>query len=128
MTTTTINITKGSKRELSKAIRNLPRYIEGSLPDIYGIGRTFKAFYARALWERINRGFEIKSTGAADDTGTKWKPLSPATIAQRPLVPGERKSLGIKRNEKVRGLLTPQQDAVWKGIFRSTFMRLIKQG
>lgn len=127
MSTTTIQI-KGSKRELRKAIKHLPGYISGAVPDVYGIGRTFKAFFAQAFWERVHKAYEVKSTGGADDTGTKWKPLSPATIAQRPLVPGERKSLGIKRNEKVRGLLTPQQDLLWKGIFASTFKRLIAQG
>lgn len=67
----------------------------------------------------IQRDFITKSRGGTGQDGITWKPLSPATIARRRVGPGELKSLGIT-GKRVRGFLTPSQDAAWKKTFART--------
>jgi len=73
----------------------------------------------------------VKANGGTDSLGTKWKPLSRATIAARPVRKGEVGRFGIGGRgskafkNRTRGLLTPEQDNLWKGIFASTVKRLM---
>jgi len=108
------------------ALRKLPRYVNGTLPDIKSYGKVFKNYFAHALLEKIHDAFVIKSIGGTDETGLKWKPLKRETIAQRPLQPGEAKQRGIQYlGRSGRGLLTAQQNKEWKGIFWSVYKRLV---
>lgn len=124
MPTITIPV-RGTKDELKRKIYHLPRYISGTLPDVYSIGKAFKSHFSRSLFQTIHSEFLIKSEGGTDSAGIKWKPNSRQTIAQRPLASGEFTRLGLKRSEKHRGLLTLEQDKLWKGIFRSTYLKLL---
>lgn len=114
---------RGTKRELHARMRNLPKYIDGKLPDIYGFGRLFKTRLIYFLFQRIHDAYLVKSEGGTDDAGIKWPPLKQSTIAQRPLVRGDKIRLGIL-GKRQRGLLTPAENRLWKGIFASTFRRL----
>ena len=115
---------KLTKAQLKTRLRHLPGYLSGAVPDRYRWGVIFKNALAHGLFTRIHEGFLAKSDGDEDDLGNTWKPLKQETIAARPLQPGERKRLGIKRGEKHRGLLTATQDRLWRGIFKSNFLRL----
>lgn len=125
---------KGSRQQLEAVIRRIPAYIANTTPDVYGIGRNFKVIYGHALLTKVHQAYLIKSTGAADELGNRWKPLTRQTIAQRPIARGEIGKLGLGgRGQKAfalrtRGLLTPAQDKRWRGIFASTFHRLMRKG
>ncbi len=120
-----IRISGTRKLSVGDVVR-LPRYITGSLPDVHSWGRMFKNYFAYALIDRIHSAFLQKSDGQADETGLKWKPLKRETIAQRPMQPGEWKKHGIMNlGRGGRGLLTLLQNKLWKGIFFSTYKRLL---
>jgi len=115
-----------TRRDAVGELRMLPRYITGTMPDIHGWGRRFKMFFAFHLLEKIHDAFLTKSDGGTDETGLRWKPLKRETIAQRPLGPGEATKFGIRGlGRSGRGLLTMSQNRRWKGIFYSTFKRLL---
>ena len=111
-------------RTLKAAIANLPKRLASKTPN--EVNRAFGNQFAYAFFKRIEKNFVAKSDGGRDEFGSKWKPLKPATIAQRPLTREE-----IKRNRiaelRQRGLLTPAQDKLWRGIFASLMKKYILQ-
>lgn len=121
---------RGSRMEAVEVFRRLPGYLSGRLPDVHGIGKSFKTAFGVALLDQIHRAYIVKSEGGTDDLGQKWKPLAPSTIAQRPIAPGDIGRLGIggrgqrAYKNRVRGLLTAQQDKVWRAIFFHTYNKL----
>lgn len=104
-------------------ISDIDKVLTGRKPDKHRIKDTFYAAFAESLFESIHDGFMEKSASRQDELGIKWKPLARSTIAARPLRKGEKKALGIGGKRK-RGLLTPREDKLWKGIFRSRFIQL----
>lgn len=65
----------------------------------------------------VHEEFLVKSRGNTDSAGIRWRPLSPRTIAYRPLNRGDSKLYGIKNYSNTRGLLTPAQDKRWRAIY-----------
>lgn len=65
----------------------------------------------------IHEEFLVKSRGGTDSAGIRWKPLSPRTIAMRPLGKGDAKTFGVRNFKATRGLLTPSQDKRWRAIY-----------
>lgn len=118
---------RGKKADVIKALKRIPRILSGKEKDSDRLNYVHHAVYARALLEKIHEAFLIKSAGGTDELGTKWKPLKPETIAARPVARGELKKLGITGTRR-RGLLTPEQDRIWRGIFASTLKRLVAKG
>jgi hypothetical protein len=97
----------------------------GDLAD--EIGRGVRLRMGVALLSQVQQSFLEKSRGGTGSDGIKWKPLSPATIAQRRTTREERRTLGIT-GRRERGLLTPAQNRRWKGIFASRLAKLMAQG
>lgn len=130
MIQTTAHI-RGTRREMRAAIRELPALISGRRPDVGSLGRTFKSHFAYYWFEKVSSAFRVKSLGGTDDIGQSWPPLSRKTIALRAAGPKDFKKVRGQGksplDERVRGLLTPAQDALWRGIFKSTFLRLISR-
>lgn len=114
---------RGSRTELKSLLRSLPSICAGKTRDHYGIGRAFRVQFGVTMLEQISKAFLVKSIGGTDELGDKWKPLAPATIAQRPVTAGEKKRLGIT-GPRERGLLTPDQNKLWKAIFASKLAKL----
>lgn len=104
-------------RGLSRAqARRLVRSLPGLLRDPDSrVSRAFVAHFAHSMFDDIHRAFLEKSTGRPDDTGDRWAPLDPRTIAQRPPQP---------KSPSGRGLLSREENARWRGIFASTYARL----
>lgn len=122
---------RGTRREMRAALKQLPQLIDGKRPDINGLGRTFKSYFAYFWFQKVREAYEIKSAGGTDDAGISWEKNSPETIARRGVreidnkkIRGQRKS---PLDERVRGLLTPAQDRLWRGIYRSNYLRLVKR-
>lgn len=108
---------------VDEIIRDIEKVLTGRKPDKHRIKDTFYAAFTQSMFESIHDGFMEKSASRQDELGLKWKPLARSTIAARPIRRGEKKALGI-RGKRKRGNLTEAEDKLWKGIFRSTFVRL----
>jgi len=59
----------------------------------------------------------VKSRGGTDSAGIRWKPLSPRTIAYRPLARGDAQLYNVRNFKSTKGLLTPTQDKRWRAIY-----------
>lgn len=119
---------RGTVAELKQAIRALPRILAGLAPDSGGVARSLQLTMGVALLSQIQQSYIVKSRGGVGSDGIKWKPLSRAAIAARPITAGEKKAAGIKgkrvrglltpaEDKRVRGLLTPAEDKRWRKIF-----------
>lgn len=125
-------IDKARKNELKKAIANVGKYISGKKMDIYGVRTAFFRTVAQFFYAKIYEAYIVKSEGGTDELGNKWKPLSPSTIAQRPISRGElsllglsKKQTGVSIKDRTRGLLTPDENRAWKAIYSSRLRRLL---
>ena len=80
-----------------------------------------------ALLSQIQQAFIVKSRGGIGSDGIQWPPLKPETIAQRRIGVGDLLPIGVKGRKipanRVRGLLTPDQDARWRKIFAQVYTR-----
>ena len=115
---------RGSRDQLRKLLASAPRILAGRAADPNGIGRGLCLRLGVALLSKVQQAFIVKSRGGTGDDGIKWKPMKPASIAQRRTTAGERKQLGIT-GKRTRGLLTPAQDQRWRALFASEKARLI---
>jgi hypothetical protein len=98
--------------------------LSGRLPDEHGIAAAFRSHFAHAFFTLLHDSFLQKSGGGADQWGDRWKPLTPQTIAARPLSPGDVTAAGTRGLGRGGiGLLTIVQARVWRGIFASTLAR-----
>lgn len=77
------------------------------------------------LFSRIEKAFKVKSKGQTDELGYYWKPLSPKTIAARPITEKDERRFKIQDREK--GLLTAEETRIWRGIFRSLYQKYRKE-
>jgi hypothetical protein len=118
---------QGRSRDLNRILLSLPDMLAGKAPDPYGIVQGLKLRLGTAFLSRVQQAFLVKSAGGRGDDGIAWKPLKPATIAQRRTTRAERKQLGIT-GKRVRGLLTPAEDKLWRGIFASMLAQLRARG
>lgn len=113
---------RGTREGLIDAVRQLPAVLAGRLPDRLGIARGVQLRIGVAALSQIQQDFLVKSRGGTGKDGVTWDPLRRATIAQRRTTPGELKSLGVG-GKRVRGLLTAEQDKVWRQVFVRVLMR-----
>lgn len=111
------------RRQLMPLLRRLPAALAGKVDT--RVGGTYRATFVQAMFGHIYKAYLVKAKGRADETGLRWEPLAPSTIAQRPITLKDRISKGI--GFQIRGLLTPQEDKIWRGIFRSTMLSLLSQ-
>jgi len=122
--------TSKSKRQIKTIINNIPLYISGERFDRYGVGRVFWSTVASEFYSRLYRSYEVRSEGGADDLGNSFKPLSPTTIALRPIQRGSLGKLGLTKRsgtalkDRKRGLLSPREDTKWKQIYSRALRRL----
>jgi hypothetical protein len=113
--------------------RDIPRYIDGTLRnDKHSVRRVFWSTLGNELFGRIHDSYRIRSEGGTDDLGNSFKPLSPSTIASRPIGRGNLGGLGLTKKQtgtsfkdRKRGLLTPAENAKWKAIFSKVLTKLL---
>lgn len=80
-------------------------------------GNELLAWTIYYTFQIIHEEFLVKSRGGTDSAGIRWKPLSPRTIAYRPLGKGDAQLFGVRNFKATRGLLTPSQDKRWRAIY-----------
>ena len=125
MVTRKIN-TRMSSTKVRGFIKDLPAILHGTKPDVRRLRVAYWSVFAHHLYKEIGKAYLTKSGGGSDEMGDKWKPLSKKTIAYRPIRGKEKQSFSkaIGGGKRTRGLLSPAQDKLWKGIFASTMKRL----
>lgn len=92
---------RGTKPELMLLLTKLGKLAAGSVPDRFGIGRSFRVVLGYTLLADIHSAFVDKTSGATDAMGIKWPPLSPSTIAQRKVGPKDLLNATIKNRQKI---------------------------
>lgn len=117
---------RGTREELMAVLHAVPGILAGKIPVPSHIIQSFYTRIGVALLSQIQQDFLAKSRGAVGRDGIKWKPLSPQTIAARPVTAGERKALGIKNGP--RGMLTPAENTRWKAIYAANLARMAAKG
>jgi hypothetical protein len=90
----------GTREELVQQAELLAAMLTGTKPDTHNIGLMFLSSIGMAALADIHMAFLIKAGGGTDDTGDKWPPLAPSTIAGRRV--GPRDSLVAREWTKVR--------------------------
>lgn len=122
--------TRTPKRELNRFLRGLPKQLSGKKPDTTRIRNVFFAAYANKYFAQVHKAFLKKSKGGTDELGVKWKKITQQTKAQRSVRPGDisRLAIGGRGSQafknRVRGLLTEDQDKRWRGIYFAFFKKL----
>lgn len=125
-TTVKMQVYNITRADLVRRLRSFPAIFSGRKRDEYGVGLLFRSAILLDTYDRIFQAFMAKSEGGTDEFGDQWKPLSPQTIANRPVSGARLRYMGLG-GKRERGLLTPAENRQWKGIFRSTVMRLLRQ-
>ena len=117
----------GSRQELTTALSQLGKIVAGKTGDSSGLVKALQLRAGMTLLSKIQQAFIVKSRGGTGDDGITWPPLKRATIANRRVSASEKKALGIG-GKRVRGLLTPAQDARWRDVYRKNLAMLIANG
>lgn len=110
---------KSSGRTVQQYLKTIPQQLASKSRS--NLNQCLTNHLAYQLFARIEEAFVDKSKGGTDDLGGYWKPLDPKTIAARPLTEKQAKRLKVSEGE--RGLLTPEENRQWKGIFASLFAK-----
>jgi hypothetical protein len=118
---------RGSTADLNAALAALPSVIAGVGADPAGVGESLCKRMGVALLSQIQQAFVVKARGGVGSDGIAWKPLKRATIAARRTTAKEKKSLGVG-GKRVRGLLTPAQDKLWRRVFAGQKARMDLRG
>ena len=126
--------TNRSKHFVKRVFSSIGKYIDGSKPDTHNVGRIFWRVLTRYLFEKIHESFVIRSLGGTDELGNSFKPLKKVTIAKRPITKGNLSGLGLTKKQtgtsfkdRTRGLLTPEEDSIWRETFARVMNGLSKQ-
>ena len=125
--TAKIRVTGIPKDEILRRIRNFPAVFSGRKRDVDSLGVLFRSTITHHIYTKIFTAFMAKSDGKADEFGETWLPLSPRTIAARPISRIQKYLSGVGGSRE-RGLLTAGENRQWKGIFASTLGRLVRAG
>jgi hypothetical protein len=118
---------RGSREELTAMIGKLNEALAGVSNGFESYVRPIYDVLGVSLLSSIQQAFIVKSRGGTGSDGIQWEPLKPETIAQRRIGTEDLLAIGVKGNKipanRVRGLLTPDQDARWRKIFHQVYMR-----
>lgn len=108
------------RSELYARLRRLPR----ELVRRTDLSQAFRNHFAYHYFTRIAKAFRVKSKGGTDEFGITWPDLDRRTKAYRPLNKTEQR----RTPPGTRGILSLQENRIWRGIFKSQYLRLIAQG
>lgn len=115
-------IFRGTSRE---AWHRVQQAVAAANGDGEGVLYGLKLRIGVALLSQVQQDFIAKSRGGTGRDGIKWPPLSPTTIAQRRTTAAERKAAGLTKANRFRGLLTAEENRLWKKIYGSRLARLM---
>lgn len=121
----------GTRGDLARLLGAIPTAMGGS-GDPYAVAVAIQLRAGVSLLSQIQQAFVVKSRGGTGSDGVKWKPLKPATIAQRRIGKGDLAAIGVRGTKipknRVRGLLTPAQDRRWRQVYGTRLARFMASG
>lgn len=82
---------RGTRQDVSRIVQQLAAILSGRARDDLGIARGFMLTMGFAALSDIKDAFVTKADGGTDEMGIRWPQLSPATIANRRVGPGDKK-------------------------------------
>lgn len=101
---------------------SLPPHLKKYEPKAEKLAKLIQLRIGIQLLSEIQQAFIEKSRGGTGSDGIRWQPLKRETIAQRRVGKGFLKSQGIT-GKRVRGLLTPAEDKLWRSIYARVYAR-----
>lgn len=109
MTTTAVVHLKSTRSEIKKAISSIPQELTKG-----DKATQIMHHVAQAMLELISAAFIVKSSGGTDESGDRWAPLKPSTIAYR----AARSRAESKRATRPSQALTSKQQNRWWELYR----------
>ncbi len=116
---------RASRKEVLRVLRKLPAIAAGKASGHGGMAQALLVRIGMAALGRIKTAFVEKAAGGTDETGLRWAPLSPHTIAYDRRHPDPRRRNknilfpGKKRAEYAPSwMLTPAQRRRWWQLYR----------
>ena len=73
----------GSRQNLNRLLRKLPRYLTGELADPTGEVRAMYERLAREWFAIVHEAYEAKAASGPDDSGMRWDELAKMTLRLR---------------------------------------------
>jgi hypothetical protein len=74
---------KARRADVKRVLRTLPAVLAGKSSDPTGLARALSLRLGMTALAFVKQAFVEKASGRADESGLKWKPLAPSTIAGR---------------------------------------------
>ena len=112
------------KREVTKLLSAIGPALAGTgtykAAQIRGM---FFSYFAAEIFNKWYQASQVKSDGMPDEFGNTWKPITEHTKIYRTLSSAEKRRFGVTKKLK-RGLLTEEEDKVWKRVFASNYHHL----
>lgn len=105
---------RGTRQEVVDLLRTIPKFARGSAP----IAQTLLVRMGLALLYRVKTAFIVKSRGGTDDTGLRWQPLAPSTIAYKRRHPGVLFPGSRRAPFAPSWMLTQKQRDRWWALYR----------
>lgn len=101
------------RNDVLRLLERLPSSIQRSSSDIADPVRVLLVRIGLAALFRIQKAFIVKSRGGTDETGLRWAPLSPRTIAYSRRHPGLPKRRPRRQYHPSYALTKKQRDRWW---------------
>ena len=89
-------------RRLATIMNHLGGYLSGTEEDKYGLGKAVATVVGYTVLHNIVDNFIRKSRRGTDDFGEQWPELSPVTVANRKVGPGDMKDPAIAYRVKAK--------------------------
>lgn len=84
---------RASRANVKRLLRTLPKVLAGEGADVTGAAKSLSMRLGMVALSLVKQAFVEKSEGRADESGLRWLPLAPSTIAGRRKGPGTGKPL-----------------------------------
>ena len=123
---------RGNRSEARQVLTEFVQSLYGQSEKHVAEARAVYQAIGLAALSDIKDDFVRKSKGEIGEDGNIWQPLSPKYLAYgRRFGRGEqarlKKAAGLTRSHSRRGLLSPAQDRLWRGVFASNVARFFPE-
>jgi hypothetical protein len=107
---------KGTRADVRRLLARLP-FVSTSGMTTGGMADVLLVRMGMALLAKIKKAFIVKARGGSDESGLKWKPLHPKTIAYKRRHPGLPPP-SVRAGFRPSWILDDHQRRMWWGIYK----------
>ncbi len=108
---------RASRAQIRRLVLSLPDASAGGRSEAGNLVKQMLIRLGMTLLGRIKRAFIVKAAGGTDESGLRWKPLSPSTIAYKRRHPGLPPP-ARRASKRPSAALTGEQRQEWWGHYR----------